>query len=218
MTKPSPKRTRLESIVPDHNPCNRVLISTEGTKTEPRYFKALNKLLGRGCFVIVPNPDNESSPNCVLKRLADAVDNPMYDFSEEDCDMACLVMDVDEHSTLESTCRQAEEKKFGVYVSNPGFELWLLLHLENVTGGTRFTIDEVTKKLDSQYRRRGRNGYSKTLYDTNILFKGILSAIERARTLDQKKNQVIPENPGANVYRLLDLVADELRDKFSLGD
>ncbi|MDO5565455.1 MAG: RloB family protein, partial [Planctomycetia bacterium] len=130
-SRTSRKFASLASVRPDHIPCNRIFIAMEGRKTEPRYFNALKKMLRRDFIILIPSPNDESSPDRVLARLQERL-SAEDDFDLDKGDLACLVLDVDQHSTLKNTCEKAQKVKYEVFVSNPCFELWLLFHFKTL--------------------------------------------------------------------------------------
>ncbi|MDD3585603.1 MAG: RloB family protein [Thermoguttaceae bacterium] len=186
----SRKLKSLASVRPDHIPCNRIFIAMEGRKTEPRYFQALKKTLRRDFVILVPNPNDESSPDRVLARLQEYVSS-QDDFDLDNGDLACLVLDVDEHSTLKNACDAAQNANFDVFVSNPCFELWLLLHFKRLgskltkKNSTCVTKDQIVEQLSAYLTQKGQNGYSKEHYDTQVFIQenAITQAIANAKRL-----------------------------------
>lgn len=221
MVKPrtSRKPTSLASVRPDHIPCNRVFIAMEGRKTEPRYFKALKSTLRRDFVILVPNPNDESSPDRVLARLQEYISN-QEDFDAKNGDLACLVLDVDQHSTLGNTCDKATKKeKYEVFVSNPCFELWLLLHfkkLDDKKEKMKITKDQIIKQLGEFLLNKGQNGYSKDHYNPQVFVqeKTINKAIVNAKQLIRNPNALIPRSPGTTIYKLI----ERLKKEFGWSD
>ena len=118
----------------------------------------------------------------------------------------CLIVDRDKESFLATpennqydyvlkTCR---EKGFSLFVSNPCFEFWLLLHfdevfdldrdklLENpqVTSKRRYTEHELRKLL---------SGYSKGKYNSDILIENLPVALCNADKFCQEEGLLILE-------------------------
>ena len=117
-----------------------IVIASEGKDTERIYFTTLAKeytnprvhvhILERS-----ENEQNNSSPEHVLKQLNDYKNQ--YELEAED--ELWLVVDKDQwkdkmSSRVATEC--AHEVSMHVALSNPCFELWLLLHLENATSLT----------------------------------------------------------------------------------
>jgi hypothetical protein len=91
--------------------------------------------------------------------------------------------------------KESEDMGFRVAVSNPCFELWLLLHVADV--GSVSDCASVEQEL-----RRVLGSYSKTNTPTARLMPGLDSAIERARVLDVSGRW--PQRTGTQVFRLIE--------------
>ena len=111
-----------------------IVIAAEGRKTENIYFEAMKaSLCSTNVHVVVlPREDNNSSPENVLEQIRIF----MAEYSIKEDDQLWVVIDRDRWETkmLSSVARECV-KNDNLYfcVSNPCFELWLLLHLEDVT-------------------------------------------------------------------------------------
>jgi len=110
------------------------VIATEGKDSERIYFEALkNEIqMSQIKLEILPSENNKSAPNKVYDRLANYCDE--YDI--EDDDQLWLVIDKDRWtdkmlSDIAQLCN--EKKSFFMGLSNPCFELRLLLHYEDVS-------------------------------------------------------------------------------------
>lgn len=205
----SHKSQSIESVIPDRKSCSLIVISTEGKYTEPRYFRSLApEESHRLKIIITENKNNESSPNRVLARLKDHLAN--NDEFYRDLDYACIVVDVDDHATLDATCQEAKDLGYHVLVSNPSFELWLVLHRTDINGFV--TRESLNSMLDDIYRKSNRQGYDKTKYDLSVLLSGLHQAIKRAEKLDIDKDKIVPRNPCTRVYKVAQRIIDDLTD------
>jgi hypothetical protein len=108
------------------------IVSTEGARTEPEYIDWL-KLQGwidrtRVHVEIVSTPaeDGTSSPEYVLRRL----DEARQRIGTIEGDECWLLIDVDRWRAekLADVTQKAAQKGYRLGVSNPCFEVWLLLH------------------------------------------------------------------------------------------
>ncbi|MBT3290767.1 MAG: RloB domain-containing protein, partial [Victivallales bacterium] len=108
------------------------VIATEGAKTEPQYFKALDSQ--HATVHVKPLKGNDrSSPQQVLKRMAEHLRKDGLRKSDE----AWLVVDKDQWTDdqLGELHRWAQqEDNYGLALSNPKFEYWMLLHFEDGNG------------------------------------------------------------------------------------
>ena len=100
-------------------------------------------------------------------------------------------------------------------LSNPCFELWLLLHLEDATS---LTPEEYKMWLEN--RRKSKNAdpylkvrlrqklgsYHESSYDAPALVVNVETAIERARRLDKGPDDRWPQTLGTRVYLLAESV------------
>lgn len=112
----------------------------------------------------------------------------------------------------------SQNKRFFFCVSNPCFELWLILHLEDVAQ----YAEEDREKL-SENKKIKRNGdtwtkqrlrelmgsYRESQYDAKKLLPEIEKAIERARNLDIDPNNRWPQSVGTRVYRLVNSILEK---------
>ena len=110
-----------------------VVIAAEGRDTENIYFEALkNQLESTKVHIEVLHRNNdESSPMHVLEQIRSF----SLEYNIEDDDQLWVVVDKDRWpvkmlSSVARFCKQNENYRF--CVSNPCFELWLLLHMEDI--------------------------------------------------------------------------------------
>ena len=135
------------------------------------------------------------------------------EYNIEDDDELWVVVDRDNwtNKMLSNVARYcSQNKNLRFCVSNPCFELWLLLHLDDVTA-----YSEEDKSLLSSNRKSSRHktwlkhklsnimgGYNEADYDANHLLYGIDEAINRAITLDVKPEDRWQQHVGTRVYKL----------------
>jgi len=185
----------------DRRDSTTFVIAFEGEKTELIYFRSLT--VGRRRVNLVPlptEPDGKSAPKHLLFRLDEwLVRNAVR---EADRMALWLVMDVDHHfrgnhvRDTHGTLDEARRRNVQVAVSAPCFELWLLLHLEEVDQVC--TCDAVEQRLKFLMQ-----GYNHNRYDPTGLLPGVAEAVRRAEALDATPDQREPSNPGTQVYRLV---------------
>ena len=175
----------------------QIIIATEGTKTEPAYFMHLNKLHGSD-LVIPIKRDTHPSPPQVLQDLKlylnkmDLHKNAEY----------WVVSDVDrwtahQKQIVEDWCDECIVSNF-LAVSNPCFELWLILHFtENLPVFT-------TSKSCKRYYVTNIGG-NNTVEDFKFIkFIHVKYAIENAKKRDNSDNNRWPETSGVTtVYKLV---------------
>ncbi|MDK8511782.1 RloB family protein [Corynebacterium bovis] len=108
----------------------RLLVVTEGTRTEIEYLDALKAFIrSRTSAPDIVSTGVGSDPltvveHCIEKRDKAAQKEIPYD------ECFCLV-DVDQHSTLDRARERAQEEKIRLLISNLKFEVWLRWHVED---------------------------------------------------------------------------------------
>ncbi|MBR3022511.1 MAG: RloB domain-containing protein [Bacteroidaceae bacterium] len=196
-----------------------IVIASEGKDTEGIYFKALAKeytnprvhvhILERSV-----DEQNNSSPEHVLKQLNDY--KSQYELEADD--ELWLVVDKDRWteamlSRVATECSQ--EVAMHMALSNPCFELWLLLHIEDAAS---LTPEEQKQWMEN--RRKSKNvdpylkvrlrqkmgSYHESAYDVLSLIAHVEVAITRAKALDKNPTDRWPQTLGTRVYLLVESV------------
>ncbi len=177
------------------------VIAVEGKKTEQDYFHILNSqnsVIHIHCI----KSSNQSSPSHVLKRM----DNYLKQQSLRKTDEAWLVIDRDmwSETQLSELYRWSQRQtNYGLALSNPKFEFWLLLHFEDGNGIA--TPRECSTRLEKYLPN-----YQKAININNITVERIDNAIKRAIKKDKPPCVDWPRNPGTTVYRLVEKIIKEL--------
>ena len=193
-----------------------IVIASEGRKTESIYFEALRDTVALSNVIIkvLKRDNNQSSPADVLAQLKDFKSQ----YSLEGDDELWMVIDRDKWTDkmLADVARQCMQDRYlHIALSNPCFELWLLLHLEDVTSMN----DEEKIKL-RENKRESKNGdpwlkkrlrlrmgsYQESNYDTSLLLPHVERARKRAKELDSIKSHRWPQEIGTRVYRIIDSI------------
>lgn len=192
-----------------------IVIASEGKDTERIYFKALAKEYSNPrvhVHILERSVDeqNNSSPEHVLKQLNDY--KSQYELEADD--ELWLVVDKDRWteamlSRVATEC--SKEVTMHMALSNPCFELWLLLHIEDVA---LLTPEEQKQWMENRKKsknadpylkarlRQKMGSYHESSYDAQTLMAHVENAIERARTLDKNPNDRWPQTLGTRVYLL----------------
>ena len=132
---------------PHREPARRILVVTEGTRTEPQYVEGLNRYLrSKGATAIVKSVSVGKDPLKVVQKCVEKRDEAAQNDKEYD-DCVCLV-DVDEHQTLPAAVQLAEREKIRLLISNLKFEGWLRWHAEDKRSALTSTqLDDLVAKL-----------------------------------------------------------------------
>ncbi|WP_182883693.1 RloB family protein [Microbispora sp. H10949] len=183
----------------------RFLIYCEGEVTERLYFGALKRQLR------IPGVQLGSAHGEPLSLVRAAADHKARAaMSETDqCtpyEEVWCVIDVEapiEHPTLQKALSLARAKDIKCAVSNPCFELWLILHSWDQRG--YLTTDQACNLLEARgsccYKRDGKS------FDAVGLLGSYEVARERAQRLEEDHREVTrwtDRNPYASVWQLVD--------------
>jgi RloB-like protein len=178
----------------------RFVIATEDTYAPEQYFSAFK--LERMSLYVVPTRDGRSSAGAVVHRLKEVHDLARRNGELLEDDQFWVVLDTDrwtqgEHVVgFRRAIKEAEDAGFRVAVTNPCFELWLLLHVADPPA----TIESVEQLVTAL--RDACGSYSKSRVPIDALMPGVEAAIVRAETLDTGKSGW-PQKPGTQVHLLV---------------
>lgn len=192
------KKTKLNSRSRDNRPPRKITttyyIATEGSSTEIEYLMLFDQL--NNVSIKPVKTDTKSDPNNVLlsmtKRLNE--EKPVKPYE------AWLIIDVDNRGSSELRPLhnwQAKDKRYGFAVSNPCFELWLLLHFENGRGASSARVCTTRlKKYDKNYNKH----INKRMYNRD----NVKLAIRHAKQKDTQGASPWPKATGTTVYKLVE--------------
>ncbi|MEW1723673.1 RloB family protein [Streptomyces sp. NPDC093109] len=182
----------------------RFLIYCEGECTEDQYFRGLKAEL-RALPVYVQLGGEHGEPKSLVRaaiehknRAARSPHDRWMDYDEVWC-----VIDVEAprpHPGLSSALALAERHGIEVALTNPCFELWLLLHFTDVYG--YHTSESAQRALEKQ----GACGYSTT--HKHVKYEELRDGYGRARdcaqVLRNRASDGYAENPWTDMDRLVD--------------
>lgn len=182
--------------------------------------KCLKKLdsyvddIEKNCSLILKTLQEEYNLSHVLSDIPNIIKEGGFTY-EEGFDKICLIIDRDRESFVSSSknnqykyvADKCEEMGFGLYVSNPCFEFWLLLHFDKVFELNRDKLLENPKvtakrRYVEQELRRIWPGYKKTSYRAEELVRDIDHAIDNEKKFCE--DIVNLENSlGSNIGKLI---------------
>ena len=190
--------------ITDRIPLPLVLIVCEGEITEPQYFHGFFK----GCDnprvgIEVQSASGGPLPfvrfakklKITAEKHAKREEDPFFIYDSVWC-----VFDVDEHDHISEAMSMAVDNGIELAISNPCFELWLLLHFRQSPGPQ--TSDKLQKLLIRELPN----------YDKHVDFttyeQGYPEAVKRAAKLADQAELVGDPiyNPSTGVYRLTELI------------
>lgn len=184
-------------------PRTTFVVVTEGRRTEPEYLALLRsfpEVRQRSALEILPCPEG-SQP---AKLVEVAISRLAWERARGgEVDQVWCVFDVeapDPHPDLLEAYRQAERAGVEVAVSNPCFELWLLLHFEDVG---RAPQSREACELRARQDRSSGKGVDASSYSA----EAVRSACRRAEALETRharEGRPFPDdNPSSGMHRLV---------------
>jgi RloB-like protein len=201
------KRKDLAPVRPKKRPYNpkerrkRFLLYCEGEGTEPDYFIGFARFLRTSLIEVEIAEDRTTDP----KRLVELAKAKRFDSDREAerarddslrYDEVWCVFDRDDHAHFNDAINQAMANNLNVAVSNPCFELWILVHFQD-----QYAFIAGHKALSAV--KKHLPAYNKRI---NFLeFQGkVHLAIERAEKMQSiaEKNGKWTDNPTSSVWKL----------------
>ena len=184
---------------------------------EEKYFKKLDSYVDdieKSCSLILKTLQEEYELDHVISDISNIIKEGGFTYAEG-FDKICLIIDRDRESFVSSSKNnqykyvvdKCEEMGFGLYVTNPCFEFWLLLHFDKVFELDRDKLLENPKvtakrRYVEQELRKIYPGYKKASYRAEELVKAIDHAIDNEKKFCE--DIVNLENTiGSNIGRLI---------------
>lgn len=203
-----------------------LVLSFEGTVTEKRYFEALRSsdvFNDSGLIETIPlvrrkNGTLGSDPVSVKSLLKKAKE----EFNFKPTDEFWVIIDRDDwaeehHINLEKLVEDCKaEKNFFVAMSNPCFEIWLILHRAELADFTEEEKDAIRKNdrisntkhfVDTVLENLIGHPYKKRLKGEDFI-PYIYDAIRRAEANHIEEDE-LPKDLGSDVYKLVKKLVKE---------
>ena len=158
------------------------VVATEDTYAPHQYFSGFR--IPRVQVHVVPTTDGKSAASDVVERLKELRDDAARRGDLQASDQFWVVVDTDHYvsgrhvKSFKSALKVARSLQFNVAVSNPCFEIWLLLHVSSPPAelkNARAVVDALRNALGS---------YDKSNIDMEQYLPGVQDAVVRAKTLD----------------------------------
>lgn len=180
-----------------------VVIASEGTSAVRQYFDFFRSTKIQ--FKVLETKDGRSSPDHVLARL----DAYAKEFDIGEGDEFWLVSDCDhwikpDHvQNLVSVIQKCPQKGIRVALSNPCFELWLLLHFVDFPPEETLTRAEIENRI-----RRAVGFYDKTkIFRLPIDNEAVNSAVSRSAGCSPPSSE-IPDRLHTSVHQIVQSLID----------
>ena len=201
------------------SPLKIFVIAYEGVIAEPKYFDALKNDIRFNDEIVHLEPlkrkkrDGRSDPKNVFNKLKLFYSQQKKDYNFKKDDEFWMIIDRDSWNCLpEIVLLCKAENNFFLALSNPCFELWLLLHINDVKKLTQnekdllFSNPKVSSSknhIDIILGSFLPDGYNKLNPKPNRFIPQIQTAIERAKKMDNP-NEDYPTYIGSHVYKLVE--------------
>lgn len=196
-----PKRGAAQRVPGQRNPRRVLRVLTEGAVTEPAY---LAQWARRSRNTHIDFAEYGMAPLSLVQRAREHQRESQRRGSRHrgDFDEIWRIFDVDEHPNLYQAIAEARHSEIRVAISNPCFELWLILHLQDQTAA----IDRhKAQRLASDLNITDGKRLNPSALDA--LLHGYEDAKRRAETLRARHvdNGSNPDsNPSSDVWELID--------------
>ena len=225
-----------------------IFLSCEGSVTEEEYIEVLSQIYdgvkGRVQLISVAEDEVHTLPkkrtreqNQLLGKskpwqLVERIDSfkeekeAKYEFSKYPEDEFWIVADVDDnldnHKTeFENAIQECEEKGYKYAISNPFFEIWLLLHHDEVSEeDKKYAVTEThqyepTDHFKIRLEEKGApltGNNKKQLQLEDYTDEKIRIAVQRAKELMDGKDEKIPSDYGTYVYKIVEEILDVIEN------
>jgi len=190
------------------------LIITEGIETEANYFENMKRIINDRYR------NREIQENYPIKvegkgrSTSVLVNEAIKRKSRENFSKVWVVFDKDDNSDFDEAIKLAKENDIEVAWSNESFELWLLLHFQDLNVGVQ--RNQYINMLTNHFRNNNINNgvYSKNIpniFDITLQKVDIaITRSEKLREYYESQGQYLPLN--INPGTMVDILVKELMD------
>lgn len=216
--------SKLERTSLGLNPKSKYYIIPEGEKTEIQYFLGIRdnarEININSLIEVIPieNDDEElgqSHPIRKINNFNEDIENNKFLYDKE-IDKVCFVIDRDPQNFSEEQfdnfLRMCKDYNYKVYVSNPTFELFLLMHDDKIFGIDRTAMLENRRVSNSKRFLEVKLSEIFGCNKKNINFEKFKVNIKKAINNEKRfeENLInLKYNLGSNVGTLLDEMIED---------
>lgn len=187
-----PRKNRGYKRGEPHRDATLFVIACEGAVREREYFEHLGEYSSRIRVKVLENINGNSAPKWVLDSAARYIDETGLN----DGDQLWFVMDTDRwpDAQLRAIHKECEKKtSWFIALSNPCFEVWLFLHIDDIQNSTSTNCNELKTELGNKIP----GGYNKKTFIPRIR-----QAHDRSLALDTNPDHFIPEDMRTKMHLL----------------
>lgn len=188
-----------------------IIIASEGEVTEKKYFDGIkNYYQNKKVHVELLDPiEKGSAPEKVIRML----DKFKKEHAcKQGYDQLWLVIDVDRWGEkISDIAEKCHQKQYSLAVSNPEFEIWLLLHVRDLSEYSENKLKELreNRKVGNRTRISAElkellKKYNKANPDMGYFSPRAIQAIENAKRIDLNTKSRWPNDLGSRVYLIVE--------------
>ena len=195
-------------------PRKTVMVLCEGKRTEPEYIYALSRENDvkevAAVRIIIDRSSFGCAPMTLVRRAVEL--RKRSEDEHDEIDEIWCVFDVEwsglgqHHPNLHEAIQTAEASGVHCAISNPSFELWLILHFRNHTG---FLANADARRMRAEY-----DGSAGKEVDGAIYMPRRSVAARQAKLLDERHaldgTRFPQNNPSSGMHLLLTSVTNQL--------
>lgn len=144
-----------------------------------------------------------------------------YDFKNHPDDEFWLILDIDHHleedfkDEWEEVLKTSEIEGYNLAISNPFFEVWLLLHHDDLEEKDREMSVNLVSGYKSEFKHHYKtrlNNVGARLDDKKVVYRHynaekVKNAIQRAKSIGNSEEKY-PLTAGSTVYRLVEKIVE----------
>lgn len=190
---------------PQRSPRPIIKVLTEGQKTEPQYIKILGRKYRSNITIKMDNVDTGLAAITLVQRAREYKrDNRK---NNPDFDEIWIIFDVDANpdSTINQVIQEARDSNINIVISNPCFELWLVLHCQDQTGYIeRDNVQRMARELgiiDEDRRKHIDPHAHQTLLNE---YDKARTRAKRLEAMHEGNGSKSWENPSSQVWKFVD--------------
>jgi len=192
------------------------LVSYEGGEDERKYFESMKNAISRRFenlvyFTPVEKSDvHHSTPQHVLNDLESKATQLNYKLKDGNV-YGFIAFDVDHYfsekhqKNTKATIKEAKQKGINLIISNPAFDIWPLLHFEDVVNIEEDTLNKLLENEKQFLKKRMRKVLINNNSEISLLISNTTIAIQNSKKLNFDLADP-PKHLGTSMSSLIELI------------